>query len=97
MRVPKIKDYPKELFLKGDCYKVVFVKNLKNLGEVDPSSHTLRIRAGMSRNETFKTFIHEVLHIIEFSWPLPIPHKLVYNLEEAIFSFLLDNFFTENE
>lgn len=90
--VPKIKDYPKKFYLKGACYKVKFIKNLEVLGETDPDKKTIKIRHGMSRHETFRTMIHEVLHLIEFEFPVDLPHKTVYKLEEAIFMFLMDNF-----
>lgn len=90
--IPHIRNYPKKVHLKGETYRLVFVKNLENIGEIDSGKKVIRIRAGMSRHETFRTFIHEVLHFIEFEWPIDIPHKTVYKLEEAIFSFLLDNF-----
>lgn len=90
--IPKIKDYPKFIYFKQDKYKVMFVKGLKDLGETDPNEFTIKIRAGMSRVETFKTFIHECLHVGEFSYPLDISHRMVYRLEEVIFTFLMDNY-----
>lgn len=92
MIFPKQKAYPKVLHVRGDTYKIRFVKGLKNLGETDAGTMIIRIRAGMSRAETFKTFLHEALHAIEFSTPIKIKHKMVYELEDAIFSLILDNF-----
>lgn len=92
MRIPKISDYPKHVYLRSAVYKVRFVKNLKVLGETDAAKCEIRIRKGMSRNETFRTWIHEMLHFFEFEFPLNIKHKTVYKLEKAIFAFLMDNF-----
>lgn len=92
MRIPNIKDYPKEIHLRGETYRVLFVKNMTHLGETDWAKRTIKIRAGMSKNETFRTFIHELLHFLEFSWPIKITHKQVYKLEKAIFQLILDNF-----
>ncbi len=94
MRVPEIKDYPKELHIGGDTYKIVFAKNIGFSGDCDQGKHRIRIKAGMSKNETFRTFLHEALHAIEFSIPVKIKHKTVYKLEEAIFNLLVDNFFS---
>ncbi len=93
MKVPEIKDYPKKIYIRGDVYRIVFIKNLKELGVTSTDPDVIKIKAGMSKNETFKTFIHEVLHAMEFSWPIELSHKTVYRLEEAIFSLLIDNFF----
>lgn len=92
MRIPKPSQYPKRVHLKGETYKIKFVKGLKDLGNTDASKNLIRIRKGMSNTETFKTVIHEILHLLEFEWPIRLKHKTVYKLEEAIFSFLLDNF-----
>ena len=42
----------------------------------------------MSDTEIVKTFIHELLHAIEAEWEEPIPHRIVYMLEEGIFKVL---------
>lgn len=65
---------------------------MKDFGETDPVKCTITIRAGMSRRETFKTLIHECLHLIEFEMPLKISHKMIYDLEEGIYQILVDNF-----
>lgn len=92
MKIPEIKHYPKEIHLRGETYKIVFVNNLPDLGETNAVTRTIKIRAGMSKNETFRTVLHEILHFIEFSWPINLTHKQVYKLEKAIFQLLLDNF-----
>lgn len=92
MRVPTAKQYPKKLSYGSETYKVRFVKKLNNVGETDGIEKEIRIRADMSDTETLRTFIHEVLHLLEFEHPIKIKHKTVYKLEVAIFNFLLDNF-----
>jgi hypothetical protein len=92
MKLPNIKDYPKKLHLRGETYKVVFVKGLKVLGETDSSKRLIRIRAGMSKNETFRTFLHECIHFLEFEYPVKLKHKTVYKLEEALYNLISDNF-----
>lgn len=92
MKLPRPSKYPKKVYLKGATYKIKFVKGLEDLGHTDSGKNIICIRAGMSTNETFRTFIHELLHVLEFEWPIPLKHKTVYKLEEAIFSLLLDNF-----
>lgn len=93
MHIPNIKDYPQHLHIGGDVYRVFFVKNLRFLGDTNHTKLRIRIRAGMSKNETFRTFLHEALHAIEFSYPMKLKHKTVYKLEKAIFQLLIDNFF----
>lgn len=92
MQIPKLKDYPKKIYLRGATYKIKFVKNLKDIGLTDPSARIIKIRAGMSKNETFRTLLHEMLHFLEFEWPVKLRHKTIYKLEKAIFQLILDNF-----
>lgn len=94
MKPPKnICVYPKKVWIKNECYRVVFSKSIKHYGETDALSKTIRIRFGMSPRETMRTFIHECLHAMDFENPkLKLKHKQVYALEEAIYEFLYDNF-----
>lgn len=95
MKLPNIRDYPKEITLNQETYKVRFVRQFedkKQLGICDPSEREIVIRMGLGKKETFKTFIHEVLHLLEFEGPVTLHHKTIYKLEEAIFSLLIENF-----
>lgn len=92
MMIPRIKDYPKVIYLRGERYKLQFVKKCNYLGQTNAVKKTIKIKAGMSKNETFRTIIHEFLHLLEFEFPIKIKHKTVYKLEEAIFQLLIDNF-----
>lgn len=92
MKIPNIKDYPKTIHLRGETYKIRFVKKLGCMGETDAIKREIRIKAGMSKNETFRTAIHELLHFLEFEFPVKIKHKTVYKLEKAVFQLLIDNF-----
>lgn len=92
----KRKDYPKELHIGTEVYKVKFVRKFSEkdiMGECDPSDKEIRILCGMSREDTLKTFIHEVCHaVLEFEGDLEIKHKLIYAIETPVFMFLRDNF-----
>ena len=91
MKVPAVKDYPKVIYVRGDAYKLSFVKRLDCHGITDSGRKTIKIRAGMSAHETFRTVIHEVLHAIEFTHPVRMKHETVYKLEQALFELILDN------
>ncbi len=94
MRPPKIRQYPKSVIIKDEEYKIRFVRKLgpKTFGECDPETREIRIRFGQGREETLKTMIHELFHAIEFEYDLKIKHRLIHNLEEPLFLFLLSNF-----
>lgn len=97
-QLPGVRDYPKEINFGEVSYKVRFVRPQTipgSAGECDPSLHEIRISLGLGRKETLKTFIHEVLHVLEFEHPVCIEHKLIYKLEDAVFSFLISNYFQD--
>ena len=84
--------YPKKIYFQGECYKVQFKKRLGCYGETNAKRKTIHIHSGMSPRETLATFIHELLHVVEFEGPVKLKHKTVYKLERAIMELLLDNF-----
>ncbi len=92
----KRKDYPKELHIGDEVYRVRFTRKMEDpthLGECDPSSKEIRILPGQSREDTLKTFIHEVCHaLLQFENNTGVEHKTIYKLEEPIYRFFLDNF-----
>ncbi len=97
MKLPLIKDYPKTLTLGGEIYTIRFVKCIgkdkETYGQCDPEKLEILIRRGLGREETFKTFIHEIIHgLVEFESDIELKHKHVYKLETAIYEFLFQNF-----
>jgi hypothetical protein len=97
MQLPQIRKYPREVRVKDETYQVKFVRKIKGerstLGECDPESRTIRIKLGQSLAETFATFIHEVLHAIEFEYEIKISHRAIYLYEKGIADLLLANVF----
>ena len=87
--------YPRQLVIGDEVWSVKFVRKLDGCyGECDPSNNEIRIRMKQSHDETLKTFIHEVVHALEFSFEFDLEHRHVYALEEAVFQLLRDNFLT---
>ncbi len=93
MRFPRVNQYPREVSVAGETYKVRFKKYLgkDTCGLCDASTKTISIKTGLEPKDRFATFLHELIHAIEFEHELPIKHKLVYGLEIAIVEFLVAN------
>lgn len=75
-------------------YEVVWVDSFKDagvLGECRFDSKQIALKSDESERETFKTFVHEVLHAMEFERGIKIPHKAIYQLEDAVFYLLFHN------
>ena len=95
MNPPRIRDYPKEIHFGDDSYKIRFVRKFKDestMGECDPSEREIRIKQGLGRVDTLKTFLHELCHLLEFEAPCTLHHETIYKLENAIFDLLIKNF-----
>lgn len=69
-------------------YQVVWVEGFELDGECCSDSRQIRIRMGMSEKLTLETLIHEILHALEFEHKIPIPHKVIHQLEGAVLRVL---------
>lgn len=96
MKLPEVNEYPTHVLINQEHYSVRFVKVIRKektcLGICDPERREIMIKIGQTKEETFKTFLHELLHAIEFEYELKIKHKLVHALEDPIFKLLVENF-----
>ena len=92
VKFPEQSQYPKKIYFRNECYKIKWVKGLSCYGTTNSDTKTIKIKAGMSRRETFTTLIHELLHVAEFEGPIKLKHKTVHKLEKALFELLVDNF-----
>ena len=92
MKLPPNESYPKKIYFQNGYYSVKFRKNFRYAGLTDANTKTITLCDGMSRRATFSTLIHELLHLIEFEYPVKLKHKTIYKLEQAITEIMLDNF-----
>lgn len=90
----KQKHFPRELVIKDDIWKVRFVRKISDntLGLCDPSEKTIYIKQGQSYQERLDTFLHEVVHAINFEYNFEIKHNHVYKLAEAMAKIYIENF-----
>lgn len=99
MKLLRMAQYPREIRIPcrdggTQVYAVRWVSKKSRklpkdtIAHCHPGDYVIRIKRGLGRAETFKSFIHEVLHAIEFEYPIKIKHKVIYELEDAIFRLL---------
>ena len=75
-------------------YEVVWVDSFKDtdvLGECRFDTKQIALKKNQTEREIMKTFIHECLHAMEFERGIKIPHKAIYQLEDAVYYFLFHN------
>jgi hypothetical protein len=82
----KIKDYPREILVGEELWKIrwkrkIIDNGVECLGLCCSLTKTIYIRLGQNKKERLSTLYHEVLHAIEYSYGIEIPHQLVYDLE----------------
>lgn len=95
-KFPLKKNYPKEIKFYDKVYKVKFIKTLESRegasGQCNKTDKTIKLQDDLGREERLSTFIHELLHMIEFEAPIKIKHKMVHQLEAAIYELIIRNF-----
>ena len=95
-RLPAQRDYPKEIFFYDKTYDVKLLKTLADKwgasGVCDSGNKSIRMQRGMSKEEMLSTFIHELIHVIEFELPMKISHKTVHKLEAGLYELIVRNF-----
>ena len=90
------RDFPKSFNIGDDVWQIRFCRKIPEhgpniLGLCDPSTFTVWVLQGQTPEERFKTIVHEILHCAEFSLNFEMPHKSIYDLEEAVSRLWTDN------
>jgi hypothetical protein len=93
MKLLNKKDYPVSIKIGplGVDYKIEFVNDKKWFGKCSQKKQTIWLNSKLKKPQLFMTFIHEVLHAIEFELGLKVKHKTIYGFEDGLYNFLLDN------
>jgi len=81
---------------KGVIYEVVYVDEIESNPDLmglcrdkkESRQRQILLKKGMSQKDTWQTFIHELLHVLEFEHKIKISHKLIDKLEAPIFQLL---------
>ena len=74
-------------------YKVVMVKDKKWAGKCSSKKRKIYLCKELNRSneELLSTFIHELLHAIEFESHIPVKHRVIYQFEAGLLQFMLNN------
>lgn len=93
MKVPSKKQYPDYVIVGPNkaAYSIEFVKGQQWLGKCTYEEKLIQLSSWTSNSVTFSTFIHELLHAIEFESGGSIKHKVIYRIEEGLYAFFLNN------
>jgi hypothetical protein len=94
MTPPKVRDYPVEVAVGDSVYELRFVRSIPEaqnaVGLCDEGAQVIKIAYGQSPRERFRTFLHELLHAVDFEYKLRLPHRLIYRLEGPLADALLN-------
>ncbi len=98
-RYPRLDEYPKTLKVSGKIWRIeftdhaIFYGRTECIGITDPDGRVVMIDESFTLRDVYRTFIHELFHVVEAEYRIPIPHALIYKLEKPVARFVLDNFF----
>ncbi|APM40489.1 hypothetical protein BS101_18015 [Clostridium kluyveri] len=86
---------PDKIKIGGMIFSVALIDNLMRDGSSSGRScgNSQEIQIDKSASHQYKetTFIHEVLHQINFVYNIGLEHKQIYDLETAIYALVKDN------
>jgi hypothetical protein len=91
-------DIPRELLIGDGIWTVKFVRKVPQvekgylLGLCDPCDRIIYIRQGQSYIDRADTFLHELIHALDFEYDLNIKHKTVYGLARGMALTMVANF-----
>ena len=91
-------EYPKEIKYNSTkhglvTYAISFTDLTDCVGLCDPNAREIKIQRGMSRQKTLETFVHELLHVIEFEDEIPnFTHWHIRKLDVGLTKLLTENF-----
>lgn len=97
-RKTKTFSYPEEIKYNSTkhglvTYTVTFTDLTDCVGLCDPNAREIKIQKGMSEQKTLETFVHELLHVIEFEDEIPnFTHWHIRKLDVGLTKLLLENF-----
>ena len=84
-------EFPEKI-KSGSDYILLIVEDLeKNCGEYHHEDLVIKLDSKMPFKKKFKTFIHELLHHIDCSLHLQLPHRTIYALTEKLLEIFYDN------
>lgn len=101
MKLPGARAYPRRIHIKDDIWEIKF-RRLDffppgEIGYCDPSTMEIGLCLGMNKKETFQTFVHELIHAIEYSYNFQVVQRHVmndnvYKITEGVVDILTKNF-----
>ena len=88
--------YAKEWLVGGNPWRLKFVRLIdgdeNTVGLCCPDTKEILLKQKQDYMQTFKTFIHEVVHAVEFEGEFELDHEHVEKMEEGLATFLVNNF-----
>ena len=87
---------PREVKVGDAVYRVRFVRQIPRgpeyIGYCCAESQTIYIKTKLSKADRLSTYVHELLHALDFEHEkLNLPHAVIYRLERPLAQFLRDN------
>lgn len=95
MKIPKPRQFPKELTINGITWKVIFVDQIAGkhcLGLCDSETKTIQIKRRLAPKLRLDTFIHECIHALEYSIGFDANHSHVDKIASGLADLLIVNF-----
>lgn len=82
---------PNSVKILGQAYRVIWKKNLRDMGLTDVNKNVIYLRSGMVPDKAGEVFCHEVTHAITEMLNQGMSEDQVNNTAVGWYAFLKDN------
>ena len=83
---------PKRVKILGQIYTVGYQSEMQDdMGECDYQNNTITLLSGMPEEKMMQTFLHEIVHAIDFTMNLNLKENQVDNMSVALYQILKEN------
>ncbi len=88
---------PKRIKVRHHYYRIIFHDSLiphgdgKARGTCDPTNRVINISKKQTRRLVISTFLHELLHAIEFEYRIKLAHQTIHELELPLAQVFIQN------
>ena len=86
---------PKKILVGGLLYEISYEENMlrdrSSYGQSSGNKQSIVLDPKVSQQLQETTFIHEVLHQIDFVYNIGLKHEDIYALEAGLYAFLKNN------
>lgn len=92
------KDFPRQIVIGESLWTVHWKRDIPGarpgrivMGMTYGDDKEIHIRMRLSAKERLATFVHELLHALEYEYGIAVPHEVIYKIDAPLARLIIDN------